>query len=99
MFILKNWLILYLKLLIQEFNKKYAKISSIGSVLCGLYSLRELYEYLMRPQKQELIRQNSGTKPISFAFLYGIQSIINAVNLDWNNSLDNIKNIFKNDII
>ena len=86
-----------LKLLIQEFNKKYAKISSIGSVLCGLYSLRELYEYLMRPQKQELIRQNSGTKPISFAFLYGIQSIINAVNLDWNNSLDNIKNIFKND--
>ena len=86
-----------LKLFVQEFNKKYAKLSSIGSVLCGLYSLKELSEYLLRPQKQEYIRQNPGTKPISFAFLYGINSIINAVNLDWNNSLDNIKNIFKID--
>ena len=86
-----------LDMLIREFNKKYAKISSIGSVLCGLYSLKELTNYLLRPEKQQFITQNAQNIPITFAYFYGIKSISNSVNIDWNNSLYNIKNIFTDD--
>ena len=86
-----------LDMLIKEFNKKYAKVSSIGSVLCGLYSLQNLSESVLKPDRQNLIQANPATKPISFAFLYGINSIKQTMNIDWNNSLSNIKNIFTDD--
>ena len=86
-----------LEMLITEFNKKYAKVSSIGSVLCGLYSLKELTEYILRQNKQKFIQDNQQTKPISFSYLYGIKSITNTINVDWNNSLYNIKSIFTDD--
>ena len=86
-----------LNMLIQEFNKKYAKVSSIGSVLCGLYSLKELSDYFTRNDNQMFIQQNKQTKPISFSFLYGINCIKKVVNIDWNSSLYNIKNIFTDD--
>ena len=86
-----------LNMLIQEFNKKYAKVSSIGSVLCGLYSLKELSDYFTKNENQTFIQNNKQTKPISFSFLYGINCIKNIVNIDWNSSLYNIKSIFTED--
>ena len=86
-----------LKMLVQEFNKKYAKVSSIGSVLCGLYSLKELTDYILKPGKQNFIQQNQKKVPITFAYLYGINSIKQTTNVDWNNSLYEIKNIFTED--
>ena len=82
-----------LNLLQNEFNKKYAKNSSIGSVLCCLYSYEEFTEYLKKPKNQNYINNNSLTKPISFSYLYGIKSINNNVNEDWNNSLSKIRNV------
>ena len=86
-----------LNMLIQEFNKKYAKVSSIGSVLCGLYSLKELSDYFTKNENQTFIQNNKQNKPISFSFLYGINCIKNIVNIDWNSSLYNIKSIFTED--
>ena len=86
-----------LNMLIQEFNKKYAKVSSIGSVLCGLYSLKELSDYITKNENQTFIQNNKQNKPISFSFLYGINCIKNIVNIDWNSSLYNIKSIFTED--
>ena len=86
-----------LNMLIQEFNKKYAKVSSIGSVLCGLYSLKELSEKKKKNEMQTFIQNNKQNKPISFSFLYGINCIKNIVNIDWNSSLYNIKSIFTED--
>ena len=86
-----------LKMLTIEFNKKYASVSSIGSVLCGLYSLKELSNYLLKPEKQDFIKKNANNIPITFAYFYGINSINNSVNIDWNNSLYNIKKIFTDD--
>ena len=86
-----------LNMLIQEFNKKYAKVSSIGSVLCGLYSLKEFTNHILKPEREYSIKQSSGAKPISFAYLYGINSIKKIMNVDWNNSLYNIKTIFTDD--
>ena len=80
-----------LNMLIQEFNKKYAKVSSIGSVLCGLS------DYCTKNENQTLIQNNKQNKPISFSFLYGINCIKNIVNIDWNSSLYNIKSIFTED--
>lgn len=82
-----------LKSLVYEFNKKYAKNSSIGSVLSCLYSYEKLTEYIQRPNQQNLINENANTKPISFAYLYGINSIRNNIDEDWNNSLDKIRNV------
>ena len=86
-----------LNMLIREFNKKYAKVSSIGSVLCGLFSLKELSDYILRPEKQNFIQQNQKKVPITNAFLFGINSIKQTTNIDWNNSLYKIKNIFTED--
>ena len=86
-----------LNMLVKEFNKKYAKVSSIGSVLCGIYSMKSFSESILKPERQQFITQNPVAKPISFAFLYGINSIKQTMNVDWNNSLYNIKNIFKDD--
>ena len=86
-----------LNMLIQEFNKKYAKVSSIGSVLCGLYSLKELSDFFTKNENQTFIQNNKQNKPISFSFLYGINCIKNIVNIDWNSSLYNIKSIFTED--
>ena len=86
-----------LNMLIQEFNKKYAKVSSIGSVLCGLYSLKGLSDYVLKPEKQNFINQNQKNLPITNAYLYGINSIKQTTNVDWNNALYNIKNIFTED--
>ena len=86
-----------LNMLIQEFNKKYAKVSSIGSVLCGLYSLKELSDFFTKNENQKFIQQNKASKPISFSFLYGINCIKKIVDIDWNSSLYNIKSIFTDD--
>ena len=86
-----------LNMLIQEFNKKYAKVSSIGSVLCGLYSLKELSDFFTKNENQNFIKQNKKIKPISFSFLYGINCIKKIVDIDWNSSLYNIKSIFTDD--
>ena len=82
-----------LNLLTIEFNKKYAKNSSIGSVLCCLYAFEEFTKYLKRPNHQKYINDNATCKPISFAYLYGINSISENVNEDWNNSLCSIRDV------
>ena len=82
-----------LKLLVYEFNKKYAKISSIGSVISCLYSYEEFSEYLLKPNNKNFINNNSINKPICFAFLYGLGTLCNNFDEDWNNSLCKIRNI------
>ena len=82
-----------LNLLTIEFNKKYAKNSSIGSVLCCLYAFEEFTKYIKRPNNQKYINDNATNKPISFAYLYGINSISENVNEDWNNSLCSIRDV------
>ena len=82
-----------LNLLQYEFNKKYSKNSSIGSILCCLYSFEELTEYLKRPNNQDFINKNSFKMPISFAYLYGIKSINESINEDWNNSICKIRSV------
>ena len=86
-----------LNLLIHEFNKKYARNSSIGSVLSCLYACQEFTEYLSKPKTTDKINKNKSNKPISFAFLYGINSICNNVDEDWNNSLCKIRNVLVNE--
>ena len=86
-----------LNLLESEFNKKYAKNSSIGSVLSCLYAYEEFTEYLKKPSHQNFINNNSNQKPISFAYLYGINAISNNINEDWNNSLCKIRNVLTNE--
>lgn len=86
-----------LDLLIHEFNKKYARNSSIGSVLSCLYACQEFTEYLSKPKTTDKINKNKSNKPISFAFLYGINSICNNVDEDWNNSLCKIRNVLINE--
>ena len=82
-----------LKMLTYEFNKKYSKNSSIGSLLCCLYAFEEFTEYLTRPNQQKYINQYASNKPITFAYLYGINSISNSVNEEWNNSLCEIRKV------
>ena len=86
-----------LNLLIHEFNKKYARNSSIGSVLSCLYACQDFTEYLSKPKTTEKINENKSNKPISFAFLYGINSICNNVDEDWNISLCKIRNVLVNE--
>ena len=86
-----------LELLNIEFNKKYAKNSSIGSVLSCLYAYEELTNHFKKPANSTEISTNSSKKPISFAYLYGINSITNSISEDWNNSLCRIRNILINE--
>ena len=86
-----------LELLNTEFNKKYAKNSSIGSVLSCLYAYEELTAYFKKEANSNEISNNSSKKPISFAYLYGINSITNCISEDWNNSLCRIRNILINE--
>ena len=86
-----------LELLNIEFNKKYAKNSSIGSVLSCLYAYEELTAYFKKEAISNEISNNSSKKPISFAYLYGINSITNCISEDWNNSLCRIRNILINE--
>ena len=83
--------------LIYEFNKKYARNSSIGSVLSCLYAYEEFTEYMLRPKISETINNNMTTKPISFSYLYGINSICRNIDEDWNNSLYKIRNVLTNE--
>ena len=82
-----------LNLLKREFNKKFAKNSSIGSVLSCLYSYEEFTEYLKRPKNQDFINKSTFKMPITFAYLYGIKSINENINEDWNNSLCKIRSV------
>ena len=86
-----------LQLLNYEFNKKYSKNSSIGSVLCCLYAYEEFTEYLKKQKNQQFINDNALNKPICFAYLYGINSIDNNINEDWNNSLCKIRQVLINE--
>ena len=83
--------------LITEFNKKYSSNSSIGSVLSCLYAYEDFTKYLKRPQNTKYITDNSGKMPISYAYLYGINSVNNNTNEDWNNSLYKIRNSLTNE--
>ena len=89
-----------LNMLIYEFNKKYSKNSSIGSVLFCLYFYQELTDYFKRPNNEKYVTDNSVTKNITFAYLYAINALKGIINEDWNNSLCNIRNIIskKNNI-
>ena len=86
-----------LKMLIYEFNKKYAKNSNISSVLSCLYSYQEFTELFLN--NQQYINDNSNTKPISFTYLFGINAINDQVNEDWNNSLCSIRGILSKENI
>ena len=86
-----------LELLKKEFNRKYAKNSSIGSVLSCLYAYEELTAYFKKPLNSSEISNNSSKKPITFAYLYGIDSLTNQISEDWNNSLSRIRNILTNE--
>jgi NIMA (never in mitosis gene a)-related kinase len=79
--------------LIEEFNKKYGKNSSIGSVLCCLYAYKDLTQFFKNQNNEQFIAKNSSSKPISFSFLFGINAIICEINEDWNNILANIRSI------
>ena len=74
-----------------EFNKKYSCNSCIGSILSCLYSYKEISEYFKI--NTQAISQNSVNKPISYAFLYGLNAFNFNINEDWNNALCNIRSI------
>ena len=82
-----------LNLLIEGFNKKYAKNSSIGSILCCLYSYKELTEFFLMQNNRKFITDNSNNKPISFAYIFGLDAMNRLINEDWNISLSRIRAI------
>ena len=75
----------------EEFNKKYGQNSAIGSVLNCLFSYKDLTQYFKNPNNENYITQSPRNWPISFIYLFGINSIINRE--DWNNSLSAIRKI------
>lgn len=86
-----------LNMLIHEFNKKYSQNSSIGSILCCLYSYQNLTQYYLEEKNQNYINENYVSKPICFAYLFGVNTINNQVNDDWNNCLCNIRTVLMNE--
>lgn len=86
-----------LNLFIHEFNKKYSQNSSIGSILCCLYSYQSLTQYYLDEKNQNFINDNYISKPICFAYLFGVNTITNQVNDDWNNCLCNIRTVLINE--
>ena len=82
-----------LNMLLEAFNKKYSKKSSINAVFSCLYSFEEMTEYFKKQNNQNYLKNNEKKNPISFAYLYGINSINNEGNEDWNNALVKIRNI------
>ena len=82
-----------LNMLLVAFNKKYSNNSSISAVLSCLYSFEEMTEYFKKENNQNYLKKNEKKNPISFAYLYGINSINNEGNEDWNNVLVKIRNI------
>ena len=88
-----------LKLFIAEYNKKYSKSSSIGSILSCLYSYPDLIQYFKNPNNEQNISSNQNS--ISYLFLYGLNSILNGnLNIvngeDWRTSLFKIRSILSN---
>ena len=84
-----------LKMLIEEFNKKYSKNSSLGATLSCLYAFDGMTEYFKKPNNQKFLNDNKINKPISFAYLYGINVINNKY--DWYNSLFDIRNVINSE--
>ena len=85
-----------LNLFITEYNKKYSKSSNIGSVLSCLYCYTELFQYFKNPNNEQNISSNQDN--ISYAFLYGLNSMINnslnAMNAeDWKTTLFKIRTL------
>ena len=85
-----------LNLFISEYNKKYSKSSNIGSVLSCLYSYTELFQYFKNPNNEQNISSNQNN--ISYAFLYGLNSMINnSLNVmnseDWKTTLFKIRTL------
>ena len=88
-----------LNLFIAEYNKKYSKSSNIGSVLCCLYSYPEIIQYFKNQINEKSIYSISNS--ISYAFLYGLNSLLNNnLNIknkeDWKSSLFKIRTILTN---
>ncbi len=82
-----------LNMLLVAFNKKYSNNSSISAVLSCLYSFEKMTEYFKKQNNQNYLKNNEKKNPISFAYLYGINSINNEGSEDWNNVLFKIRNI------
>ena len=85
-----------LKMFITEYNKKYSKSSSIGSILSCLYSYPELIKYFKNSTNEQNISNNQNS--ISYIFLYGLNSLLNSeLNImnkeDWKTSLFKIRSI------
>ena len=88
-----------LKLFIEEYNKKYSKNSSIGSILSCLYSYPDLIQYFKTPNNEQSISSNQNS--ISYIFLYGLNSLLNSnLNImkkeDWRSSLFKIRSVLSN---
>ena len=88
-----------LNMFITEYNKKFPKSSSIGSVLSCLYSYSELIQYFKNPNNEQIISNNFNS--IGYAFLYGLNSLLNNnLNInnaeDWKTSLFKIRTILSN---
>ena len=88
-----------LNLFINEYNKKYSKSSNIGSVLCCLYSYPELIQYFKDQNNENNISSNPNS--ISYAFLYGLNSLLNSnINMinkeEWKTSIFKIRSILSN---
>ena len=82
-----------LNLFISEFNKKYSKSSSIGSILSCLYSYPDVFQFIKNNSQNIMNNPNS----ISYAFLYGLNSMyFNNMKEDWKSALFTIRTILSN---
>ena len=86
-----------LNLFISEYNKKYCKSSSIGSVLTCLYTYPEIIQYFINQNNVQILSKIPNS--ISYAFLYGLNSIF-SINMnngeDWKTTLFKIRSILSN---
>ena len=83
-----------LKMLMDEYNKKFSRNSSIGSILSCLFSNKELTDFFIDPNNKLNITNDNFHKQISFAYIYGINEFNNGeANENWNNSLCDIREI------
>ena len=88
-----------LNMLIEGFNRKFLKKSSISSIISCLYAYQNFTQYIQKPNIQNFIKNNIKTKPVTNAYLNCINSISSNNLNDWNNSLYHLKMLLLNDNI
>ena len=88
-----------LNILKCEFTKKYSNNSSIGSVLCCLYSFENITKYYWSGDIQEYLTQNAVAKPISFTYSVGLKYVSEDIIQDWKIACYDIREvlIYEND--